>query len=68
MKKSEAILISAYTGFMLVKDFSEVHEFIEKTLDRPVFTHELAEGSPIHNELHKKLLPQLQEIVDNLEE
>lgn len=39
MKKNEALLLSAFTGFLLVKDFHEVHEFIQKTLEIPVFTH-----------------------------
>lgn len=39
MKKNEALLLSAFTGFLLVKDFHEVHEYIEEILERPVFTH-----------------------------
>lgn len=41
MTKVHAIL-SAYTGFLL-GDFAEMHEYIEKVMDRPVFTHELAD-------------------------
>ena len=41
MTKREAIVISAYTGVLLV-DFSDLHEYIEEIMERPVFTHELA--------------------------
>jgi len=39
--KKEAAIIGAYTG-ILKGDFSDMHEYIEQILDRPVFTHELA--------------------------
>jgi hypothetical protein len=42
MTKKEAIVLSAYTGTALAK-FSDIHEYIEQVLKRPVFTHELAE-------------------------
>ena len=41
MTKREAAIVSAYTGFMLGA-FSDMHEYIEEILERPVFTHELA--------------------------
>jgi hypothetical protein len=41
MTKKEAAIVSAYTG-ILIGDFSQMHEYIEKLLERPVFTHELA--------------------------
>lgn len=41
MTKREGAIISAYTG-ILIGDFSDMHEYIEKLLDRPVFTHALA--------------------------
>lgn len=40
MTKREAAIIGAYTGILL-GDFSDMHEYIEETLGRPVFTHEL---------------------------
>ena len=67
MKKSEAVLLSAYTGYMLTKDFSAVHAFIEKTLDRPVFVHDL-DCVDIYEELRSKLLPQLTEMVGKEED
>ena len=42
MTKEEKLIVSAYTGILMV-NFNELHEFIEKRLNRPVFTHELAD-------------------------
>jgi len=41
MTKNEAAIVSAYTGVM-IGDFSALHEYVEKILGRPVFTHEFA--------------------------
>lgn len=41
MTKHEAAIVSAYTGFML-GEFSDMHEYVEALLNRPVFTHEFA--------------------------
>lgn len=41
MTKQERIIVSAYTG-VLMCDFSDVHEYIEKKLGRHIFTHEMA--------------------------
>lgn len=42
MTKREAAIVTAYTG-ILIGEFSDLHEYIEKILGRPVFTHELAD-------------------------
>lgn len=41
MTKREKIVVSAYTA-VLMCDFSDLHEYIEKKLGHPVWTHELA--------------------------
>lgn len=41
MTKKEVAIVTAYTEF-LIGEFSDFHEYIEKILCRPVFTHELA--------------------------
>lgn len=64
MTKQEGLILSAYTGYLLVKNFGDVQEFIERALDRPVFTHELAEDSVLA-EIREKLYPQIVEIIDN---
>jgi hypothetical protein len=43
MTKQEAAIVSAYTG-ILIGEFDDMHEYIEKIMERPIFTHEL--GSP----------------------
>ena len=40
MTKREAAIIGAYTG-ILIGAFTDLHEYIEEILQRPVFTHEL---------------------------
>lgn len=43
LTKEQAVIISGYTGF-LICDFVDLHEDIEKRLQRPVWTHEM--GNP----------------------
>ena len=41
MTKHEAAVMGAFTG-ILCGDFSDMHCYIEKIMQRPVFTHEMA--------------------------
>jgi hypothetical protein len=41
LTKEQAVIISAYTG-ILCCEFPDLHEYIERKLNRPVWTHELA--------------------------
>ena len=41
MTKTEKIIVSAYTGYLMC-DFADLHEYIERKLGRPVQTLELA--------------------------
>lgn len=43
---------------MLCKNFSDMQEFIEETLERPVFTHEMG-SEDFLKEVQEKLKPQL---------
>ena len=65
MTREEAILLSAYTGFLFAPDFSEVHKFCEDTLGRPIWTHEFAD-SCVQKEIQEKLRPQIMELVQNI--
>ena len=58
----EAILLSAYTGFLLVQDFSDVHKFCEDTLGRPIWTHEFAHKD-VQKEIQDKLRPQIMKLI-----
>jgi hypothetical protein len=42
MTKKEAAIVSAYTGY-LIGEFHDFHEYLEKILNRIVFTHELGD-------------------------
>lgn len=42
MTKQEAAIVSAYTGY-LIGDFADMHEYVEKIMGRPVWTHEMAD-------------------------
>ena len=65
MTREEAILLSAYTGFLLVQNFSDVHKFCEDTLGRPIWTHEFADCE-VQKEIQEKLRPQIIELVQNV--
>lgn len=66
MKKQEAVLISAYTGFLLTKDFSDVHKFCEDVLGRPIFTHEYADEK-VQKEIQEKCKPLIIEMIEREE-
>lgn len=42
MTQRERVIVSAYTGYLMC-DFDEVHKYIEEKLNRPVWTHEMAD-------------------------
>lgn len=46
LTKEQAAIIGVYTGF-LAGPFSEMHEYIEKIMGRPVFTHELGDDKTV---------------------
>lgn len=67
MTKDEAVLISAYTGFLLTKDFSDVHKFCEELLGRPIWTHEFA-SEKLWNEIKEKCKPLIIEMIKGMTE
>lgn len=42
MNKREAAIVGAYTGILIGK-FDDLHQYVEQILQRPVFTHEMAD-------------------------
>lgn len=40
LSKEQAIVVSAYTGF-LICDFGDLHKYIEEKMGRPVMSHEM---------------------------
>lgn len=64
MEKQEAILVSAFTGFLLTKDFADVHKFCEDLLGRPIWTPEFASRT-VQEEIKEKCRPLIIEMIEN---
>lgn len=62
LTQEQALIVSAYTGFMFVQEFSSLHGFIEKVLGRPVYTAEMGDGK-IFEELRKALGSEFKDLV-----
>ena len=65
MTKQEKIIVSTYTG-VLMCNFDDVHEYIQKKLGRPVFSHELADKD-IQKEIKEKSKEEFLEICNREE-
>ncbi len=63
MTHKEAVLVSAYTGFLLTKYFLDVHEFCEKLLGRPIFTHEFADQE-VQEDIREKCKPMILKMIE----
>jgi hypothetical protein len=66
MTKQEAIIVSAYTGYCMC-NFADVHEYIEKKLGRPIWTHELANDDMLE-EIRDKVRPDFLKICAEVQE
>jgi hypothetical protein len=62
LTKEQALVISAYTGFLVVNDFSDLHEYVEKVMERPVWTSEFA-NKGFMEELREKLKPEFLKLI-----
>lgn len=62
--KNVSILADEFLRKVNVSDIDELHKFIEKTLGRPVFIHELAQDN-ILDEIRLKLKDSFIEIIKN---
>jgi len=65
MKKEDMVLISAYTGYMLCKEFSEVQKLVEEKVGRPIYTHEFAREDT-QLEIRKVLLPDIKKLINEV--
>lgn len=63
MTKQEKLIISAYTGILMV-NMDELQAFIEKTLGRSIWTHELA-NDHVQNELRAALKPEFLKLCED---
>ena len=52
MTKREAAIVAAYTGY-LIGAFSDMHEYVEEVMGRPVWTHEMGSAA-FMEQLRKK--------------
>lgn len=52
MTKKEAAIVAAYTGY-LIGAFSDMHEYVEQIMERPIFTHEMA-SQQLMNEIRAR--------------
>lgn len=55
MTLEERVIVETYTGYCMTSgdERNAVYKYMQKLLDRPVYTHELAQESVV-NELHEK--------------
>lgn len=63
MTLHEKVVLSAYTGILMC-DMSEVHQYIEKLLERPFWTHELA-SEALWEQIKEKAKPDFLKIIES---
>lgn len=56
MTKHEKLIVSVYTGIAMC-NFPDIHEYVEKIVGRPVYTHEFA-SEEFMKELKEKVKPE----------
>jgi hypothetical protein len=61
MTKREAAIVSAYTGYLL-GDLRDRQTYVEELLQRPVFTHELADPA-FEKEISEKAKPDFVKLI-----
>lgn len=65
MTTAEKIVVSAYTGYLMC-DFDLMHQYIEKVMGRPVYTHEMA-SDLFNDELRERVKPDFLKICNGEE-
>ena len=65
MTYKEAVLISAYTGYLFC-NMTDMHKLIEATLCRPVQTFELADENVL-KQIREKLKPEIMKMIMDVE-
>lgn len=63
MKHAEAVLVSAYTGVLLAKNFADVQMFRERLLERPIFTHEFGDEA-VQKRIREKCRPYILNMIE----
>lgn len=65
MTLHEACVFSAFTGTLCCPKFSDFHEYCEKLLGRPIWTHQFPE---LREEIKEKSKPEFLKIVYSIED
>ena len=65
MTKREAAVIGAYTG-ILCGSFSDLHQYVEELLNRPVMTHEMGDRM-VAEEIKQKAKADFLQICNSVE-
>ena len=66
MTKQEAAIVAAYTGY-LIGSFSDMHEYIEKVMNRSVWTNEMG-NKETAEEIRKASKADFKKLHDNITE
>lgn len=62
LTKEDLYILSLYTGFLFVENFSELHQFAEKLICRPILTHEFV-TKPFLDEVNSIIKPNVEIIM-----
>ncbi len=66
MTQREALVVSAWTGYLLVP-FQDLHVYIEELMGRPVQTMEMRSSNKEFNaELHERVRPEFEAILKEI--
>lgn len=63
LTKRQAAIVGAYTG-IVCGSFSDLHEFIEEIMERPVWTHELG-SKEVMEVIKEKAKPYFMEVCND---
>ena len=63
LTKEQAIVLTGFTGILMVQNTSDFHEDVERRLGRPVFTHEFADP---HGEIKEAYRADFEKLIGQL--
>lgn len=63
LTKEQAIILTGFTGIVMVQNTSDFHEDVERRLGRPVFTHEFADP---HGEIKEAYRADFEKLIGQL--
>lgn len=66
LTEEDLVILSAYTGYMLIDKFDLVHRKCEEMLGEPIYTHQFV-FEPLMNTLKEKIKPEYDMVIKKLE-